>query len=269
MRKGILIGFGVVGVLGVGLITAVVLLVWGIFAATRPVVDASEQFLALLGQGRVAEAYVATADEFRGRQDEGSFTRAVDTSGLTEFASVSWHSRRIDNHDGVAEGSVTTKAGDTRPIAVRLVHEGGKWKVAGVRYRGLELTAPPPAVPPAEELRGLVTNSLLAFSEAVQPEDFVAFHADLADVWKKETTPERLRAVFREFIDKRIDIAGIRNVEPQIAPPAVSETGVLTLAGHYPTRPSQVRFELEYRPSRLGWKLSGVALNVGKADAAE
>ena len=46
------------GILGLGLCVALgAVFVGGIFALTRPVVDASEQFLALLGQGRIADAY--------------------------------------------------------------------------------------------------------------------------------------------------------------------------------------------------------------------
>ena len=58
MKKGSLIGCGIVGILGLGLCVALgAVFVGGIFALTRPVVDASEQFLALLGQGRIADAY--------------------------------------------------------------------------------------------------------------------------------------------------------------------------------------------------------------------
>lgn len=75
--------------------------------------------------------------------------------------------------------------------------------------------------------------------------------------------------MFREFIDKRIDIAGIRDCEPQIAPPAVNEKNGLTLAGHYPTQPSRVRFELEYAWEGGGWKLTSITVNVGKKDTAK
>jgi hypothetical protein len=131
MKKGWLIGCGIAAVLGVGLCAgAVVLFVVGILAATKPVVEASEEFLGLLGQGKIAEAYASTASALRAKQDEASFSAAVKQLGLTEYASASWHNRSIVNNDGLAEGTITTKNGSTKPITIRLVNEG-KWKVVG------------------------------------------------------------------------------------------------------------------------------------------
>jgi hypothetical protein len=273
MKKGWLIGCGVAGVLGIGLcVGLVVLLVGGVFALTRPVADASEQFLALLGQGRVAEAYASAADGFRAQQDEASFAGAVKLLGLTDYSSVSWHNRRVENQEGTAEGTVTTKGGGTRPVAVRLVREGGRWAVAGVRYGGVELAAAPapPAVPPEAELERMAAEALAGFNGAVRARDFTAFYGALADVWRRETTPQQLQAVFQEFIDKDIDIGPVANVRPQFAPPpAVNDKGALVVAGHYPTRPSRVRFELKYARENGGWKLMGISVSVGKEGPAD
>ena len=142
MKKSWLVGCGVAALLGTALFAGLgAVFVGGVFALTRPVVDSSEQFLTLLGQGKVAEAYAAAADGLRARQDEASFTGAVRQLGLTEFASVSWHSRQVENGQGAAEGIVTTKGGGTKAVSVRLVREGGRWAVVGVRYGGAELVA--------------------------------------------------------------------------------------------------------------------------------
>jgi hypothetical protein len=272
MKKNWLIGCGVAGLLGVGLCVGLVLFVGGLFALTRPVVDASEQFLALLGQGKIADACASTADGFRAQQDEASFTEAVKKLGLTDYASVSWDSRQIENQQGIAEGIVTTKSGGTKPVSILLVRDGGNWTVVGVWYGGVDLATikAPRLAPPAAELERMVAEALLDFNRAVRTRDFTAFYGNLSDVWKKETTPERLRETFRVFQDKDIDIGPIKDVKPQVAPPAVvNDRGVLVVAGHYPTEPSQVQFELEYARERGDWKLSGIAVRVGKDGAAE
>jgi len=260
-------------ILGIGSVAGlVVLLVGGVFALTRPVVDASEQFLALVAQGKIADAYASTADNFRSQQDEASFAEGVGQLGLDEFASVSWHSRQIENQTGTADGTVATKTGGTRSVSVRLVREGGRWAVDGVRYGGVELATikASPRVPPEEEIERIVAEALLDFNRAIRSRDFTAFHAKLSDVWKHQTTPERLQKTFQEFVDKDVDIAGIELARPWVAPPpALNGKGVLVVVGHYPTRPYQVRFELEFTHERAGWKLVGFMVGLGKAAATD
>ncbi len=157
MKKGLLIGCGAASLLGIGLCAGLsaLLLSW-VFAVSQPVADASEQFLAQVGQGEVAEAYASASEGFRAEQDEASFTQAVKQLGLTDYSSVSWDSLRVENWEGAVEGTVTTKSGGMYRVSVRLVREGGRWAVAGVRYRGAELAAikAPPAPPEAALGRG-------------------------------------------------------------------------------------------------------------------
>jgi hypothetical protein len=265
--KKSLIGGGILVILVIGTcISLGVLFIGGIFALTRPVVDASEQFLTLLGQGMTAEAYASAADGLRAQQDEASFTAAVKRLGLTEYSSVSWYNREINNQEGIAEGTVTAKSGGTKAVAVQLVKEGGKWKVVGLRFGGVDLVAvrSPLAVPAHAELEQIVTRTLLDFNQAVQTRDFTDFYGKLSEVWKKQTTPEKLQNIFQEFIDENVDISFINGFSPQFAPStAVNEKRVLVVAGSYPAEPSGVTFELKYIHERDGWKLLGISVNVG------
>ncbi len=267
MKKGWLIGCGIAGVLGIAVCAGVGVLVYGIFAVTQPVVDASKDFIGLLGEGKVADAYASTAAGFRAQQDEASFAAAVKQLGLGDIASTTWHNRQIRNQEGAADGTATTKAGATMPVSIRLVKEGGAWKVVAVRYAGVELStirvfAP---VPADAELRRMALTALQDFNRAVKAKDFTPFYESLSDLWKKETTPEQLQKIFHEFSDKNIDIGGIKDVAAQFAPPAaVNDKGTLVLAGHYPTQPSRVRFQLEYIHEPAGWRLTAIQVNVGK-----
>jgi hypothetical protein len=262
-----LIGGGIGCLVGFALCAGLVTLIFTtVFALTRPVVDASEAFLAQMGQGEVAAAYASTADGFRAQQDEESFAAAVKQLGLDEYASVSWSNRRINNQEGTAEGTVTTTKGATKPIALRLIFEGGAWKVVGVRYGGVEMTSIRAvlSVPAKEELDRLVLETLLGFNQAVRNKDFTAFHEKLSAGLKKGVTPEKLLASFHDFVDKKIDISPIKTAEPQFAPPpSVNENGVLIVNGHYPTQPTRVRFRLNYVKEGAMWKLSFISVNVG------
>jgi hypothetical protein len=272
MTRKWVIGCCVAAFLGTGfIVAAVVFVVVGVFVLTRPLVDTSEQFLVLLGQGKSAEAYALTASSFRAVRDESSFTRAAQELGLTECSSVSWHNRQIRNQDGLAEGTVRTSNGSSMPVFVQLTRENGKWVIVGLSYGGRELTsAGRPPVPGGEELQGMVAEALLEFNRAVQSKDFTAFYDRLSLVWKKQTSPERLAQDFKVFIDKQIDIGPIKNFKPQMAPATIKDDdGMLVVTGHYATEPEQVRFELEYSHEGSNWRLSGISVRFGKASATE
>jgi FlaG/FlaF family flagellin (archaellin) len=274
VKKGWLIGCGIAGILGVVVCAGVGYLIYqGValaFTLTQPVVDASDTFLGLVGQGKTAEAYAATASGFRAQHDEASFTAAAKQVGLTDYASVSWNTRNRTNDEGNVAGTVTTKQGGTTPIAIQLVNEGGSWRVVTVRYGGVELadvmkSVAQKAVPADEELRRLATETLLDFNQAVKAGDFTAFHGKVSAPLQQKFTAQQLQDSFQEFIDKKIDIDGIKDVAPQLdAPAAINNAGVLTVKGHYPTRPNQVRFALEYVREAAGWKLLSINVKVGE-----
>ena len=270
-RRGGLVKTGVIGGLAVFVgfalfASLVVFAVGGIFVVTRPVVEASERFLGMLGEGKISAAYAAGADGLRVQQSEASFARAVTQLGLTDYASVSWRNREINNRNGIAEGTVHTKSGDKKPVLLRLVHENGEWRVVSVRFGGLELAlfGDESLVPSTMELERLATETLLGFNQAVKSRDFNDFYVNLSQVWQQQTTPEQLQQTFQPFIDKNVDIAAIGNVRPQLTDPAsIVDQGVLLVAGEYPTQPHAVRFKLEYVGEPAGWKLLGISVNVG------
>ena len=270
MSKGWLIGIGV----GVVLVFAscgfcLVLFsssILSIFALTQPVVDASNEFLGLLGQGKVAEAYASTAGGFRARQTEAAFTFAVKKLEITDFSTASWSNRSFNNNQGSTDGTVTTKKGQTKPVAVKLLFEDGRWKVLSLRYDGVEVTdmkPPPPPMPSGADLRKMTLDTLLDFNDGVKASDFTAFFAKISPVWQKQTSAAELKKSFQDFIDKKIDIAAIKALTPEFNGPAtLDEQGVLVVGGHFPTKPARVHFTLRYAHDENDWKLIGVNVRV-------
>jgi hypothetical protein len=265
MKKGWLIGCGLASVLGIGLCAGLVAVVFfgvlGIFAFTEPVVTASSEFLELLGQGKFAEAYARTGGTLSGKLDEASFTAAVKYVGLTDYASVSWHSRQRVNQEGSVEGMMVTRSGKPpQRVELKLQEQAGKWQVIGARCNNLDLAD----IPTQAELRRMATAALLDFNQAVKAKDFSSFYDKIADVWKQQTSAPKLQEKFQEFIDKGIDIGPIKNVEPQLDPAApADEVGVLLVKGYYPTQPAQVQFTLKYVREAAAWKLLSIGVTVG------
>ena len=104
-----------------------------------------------------------------------------------------------------------------------------------------------PPVPPPNELRQLLVESLLAFNQAVAAKDFTAFHASISALWQQQITPAKMKETFQPYIDKRIDLSNVVRVDPVYSEPAkIDENGVLIVQGVYPTAPTKVDFRLKF-----------------------
>jgi hypothetical protein len=131
---------------------------------------------------------------------------------------------------------------------------------------GLDSTANLPDTTAAKQM---VNNTMLNFKNAVNSGDFEPFYrTQLSDRWKKEITPEKLKATFAAFIDKKIDLSPIFFVEPVMdAPPAVGANGLLILKGGYPVTEENVNVTYELAYSREAkWALSGINVKIRPLD---
>jgi hypothetical protein len=261
MKKGCLIA--IAGALG--LIIIAVLLAFGL---TRGAVKSGENFLGLIGSGKIADAYESASATLKSQQTLESFTQSVKDLGLTDYASASWSSRETKNDRAHLEGSVKTRAGGKIPLNMDMVRESGNWKV-------IYLSAPQSGVaveqqgdkklPTDEKSKALVLASLLDFNNAVHDKDFKGFHTTISRAWQEQITADKLKEVFQEFIDKKLDISSIKTVDPILSEaPEINSDGLLILKGYYPTRPLKVNFQLKYIYEHPAWKLFGIKVNVNE-----
>jgi Arc/MetJ-type ribon-helix-helix transcriptional regulator len=151
----------------------------------------------------------------------------------------------------------------SRPSAVRFrlkyVQEKSAWKLLGIKVevKGTD-------VPSEREARALALESLLAFNRAVQAKNFTTFHKQIADVWRKQITPEELKKAFAPFTEQDVNIASIADHQPVFEPaPGFDADDLLLLQGHYPTRPNKLEFKLRYIQEADAWQLVSIAVNVG------
>ena len=258
MKKGCLIALGI----GVALVALILLLVFGL---TRGAVKAGNDFLDLLGAGKIAEAYESASPTLKSQQTGDAFERAVKQLGLTDFASASWSSRNIENDRAYLEGSAKTRSGGKIPLHMELMKESEQWKVyvLTVPQSGVSAEGGRKEMPPDAKLKEMTRDSLLAFNQALQGKSFVKFHQQISTVWQQQITPEKFMEAFQSFIDNEIDLSAIREVEPIFDdPPAIDSDGILILKGYFPTQPRRVHFQLKYVYEHPAWKLLGVRVNV-------
>ncbi len=123
-------------------------------------------------------------------------------------------------------------------------------------------------VPSEQDLEELTQTTLADFNNAVQSGDFTDFHSKVSSVWKKTSTPETFNTGFKEFIDKKIDVSGVKGKTATFdsEPKVERKRGykVLTANGKYDTYPLPVRFQTEYLQEGGDWKLISIRIDTRK-----
>jgi hypothetical protein len=109
----------------------------------------------------------------------------------------------------------------------------------------------------------LVKSILVSLNDAVVSDNFTVFHARISKPFRDQFPPEKLRAIFKDLIDKHAVFDAV--VAKPIVPDEdarIDEKGVLRLKGHFETTPKQVKYQLGFIPSDGQWKLSGVTIDI-------
>jgi len=121
-------------------------------------------------------------------------------------------------------------------------------------------------VPPARPLEALVKSSLMSLNDANLTGDYRVFHARLSEPFRKQYTPDRLKATFKEFNEKNVDIDIVTAMAPTYEqPPYIDSEGKLILRGFFPTEPSRVSFEMDFVSGEGEWKLIRINVKVSPA----
>jgi hypothetical protein len=130
---------------------------------------------------------------------------------------------------------------------------GGFWTIPAQAQK-----APEPAM---QEV--LIKTTLLSFNDANVTQNYSVLHAKLSKQFRDQFPPERLKEVFKPFVEQKIDIDLIAAKPPIPAKAAeIDDRGVLSLTGHFDTKPSHVFYDLGYVMSDGEWKPIKINVNV-------
>ena len=109
----------------------------------------------------------------------------------------------------------------------------------------------------------LIKSILLTLNDAVVSDNFTVFHAKISIPFRDQFPPDKLRAVFKDLVEKHAVFDAV------VASPAISDEdakiddqGALRLKGHFDTAPKKVKYQLGFIPSDGLWKLSGVTIDI-------
>lgn len=122
-------------------------------------------------------------------------------------------------------------------------------------------------VPSAFIQEVLIKTYLLTLNDANITGDYDVLHAKLAKPFRDQFSADRLKQIFKPFVDKHIDF-GLIAAKPPIASreSEIDKRGALILRGYFDTSPSRVLYELDFIPSEGEWKPIKINVHVKPRD---
>jgi hypothetical protein len=97
----------------------------------------------------------------------------------------------------------------------------------------------------------------------VSSDNFTVLHARISRPFRDQFPPDKLRAVFKDLVEKHAVFDAI--VANPVIPDEdakIDDKGVLRLKGHFDTTPKKVKYQLGFIPSDGQWKLSGITIDI-------
>lgn len=126
-------------------------------------------------------------------------------------------------------------------------------------------------VPSNAEAVRLTKTTLLDFDSAVAKNNFNGFHSRISQLWQNQISAPELTKIFQSFVAQKIRLNNAVNVlSPTFSPaPSIDKSGILTLQGFYPSKPSRLTFRLRFVQEENAWKLIGIRVNVIPQNGAQ
>nr|WP_232375652.1 hypothetical protein [Mesorhizobium comanense] len=122
--------------------------------------------------------------------------------------------------------------------------------------------APKPANIDRNGVLILVRTSLLALDQANKTGNYSVLR-DLGAPSFQANTAAKLAEIFASQRQQALDLGGVAVLEPQLTLlPQIEPSGMLHMAGFFPSVPMQVNFELLFAPHERQWKLFGLSVNL-------
>jgi hypothetical protein len=242
---------------------------------------AAQEFFELLGKGQAETAYHSAAFGFQAQRTAAAFGAAAQDMGLNDYASGDWGQPGRDGATVTLPVTVHTRSGGSFPLIVTLVDETGSWRVfsiksppskeTGISENHFSLVGKVPnfsdetvkPMPPETEIRQLIRENLVRFNDAIATKSFDSFYDSVSTKWQDQLTKGQLQRAFQPFIDKKIDISGVTQIDPVFdTAPTVNSEGLLLVAGHFNTQPYRVVFTMRFYYELPEWKLFGLDVNM-------
>jgi hypothetical protein len=117
-----------------------------------------------------------------------------------------------------------------------------------------------------EQALYLVRSTLLTLNDANHSGNYTVLRDLAAPDFQARNTAADLGQSFSDLRRRNFDLYGAALFAPQFtAVPALDQSGMLHLAGYFPTRPLQINFDLIFQSVAGQWRLFGISIATPEA----
>jgi hypothetical protein len=153
----------------------------------------------------------------------------------------------------------------TKPLKVafelRYSLEDSAWKLRRADIKLTEDTSGIGPLPGPAELNRLVTSTLLALNEAITKKDFQPFYQSISKRWQQNTSPEKLQTNFEPFIENKLDMKSIADVDPVFSDkPILNMENQFSVSGRYEAKDLKLEFTISFQFENSAWKAINIHL---------
>src|SRR5262245_29891080 len=112
-----------------------------------------------------------------------------------------------------------------------------------------------------EQALYLIRSTLLTLNDANRSGNYTVLRDLAAPDFRARNTAADLGQSFSDLRRRNFDLYGAALLAPQLTTvPALDQSGLLHLAGHIPTRPQQINFDLVFQVVDNQWRLYGISI---------
>jgi hypothetical protein len=111
----------------------------------------------------------------------------------------------------------------------------------------------------------LIRSTLLALDQANKTGNYTVLRDMSAPGFAANNSAARLGDIFAKLRNDNLDLSGVAVIDPQLSLlPQIEPSGMMHMAGFFPSVPAQVNFELMYAPVNGQWRLFGISVSLGQ-----
>ena len=253
-----------------GILFVIVAIVGLAFWATSGMTERGDAFFNALKSHDYQTAYTQfMSSRYKANIPQNEFVAYVKSNDLDKVASVDWDGRMAGSETELGKGTVTTGDlngtvhtvdGKSFPVRFKLIKENEEWKV-DTFGRAVDFST----VPPQSEQERLAIETVSVFVHSIAQNDFNLFYRAIAELWRKQTTPDMLKKNFTQVLNTPIPWETLASMSPQFERKSyIDNRGELWIYPLYRITvqgvPVKVLFTLGYGPESGTWKLMNIGV---------